>query len=126
MLYGILYHRGIFSNDTTYEYNRRQGFGQWMNSSIIHDDICSLIHIKCHPRSYYSDIKYHMTLNIIFSVVHRPPNSWNKLCYILHSYVCVMNHCQRRIEIWLKKTLTKWQQLQQGSLQCPNSSTRSD
>ena len=28
-----------------------------------------LIHKKCHPESYHSDIEYHMTLNIIFSVV---------------------------------------------------------
>ena len=45
------------------------GFGQWMNSSIIHDNICSVIHKKCHPKSCHSDIKHHMTLNIIFSVV---------------------------------------------------------
>ena len=42
-------------------------FGQRMNSSIIHDNICSLVH-KCNLESYHSDIKYHMTLNIIFSV----------------------------------------------------------
>ena len=39
-----------------------------MNSSNIHDNICSLIHKKCHPKHYYIDIKYHMTLNTIFSV----------------------------------------------------------
>jgi hypothetical protein len=39
-----------------------------MNSPIIHDEICSLIHKKCHPKSYHSDIKYHMTLTTIFSV----------------------------------------------------------
>jgi hypothetical protein len=52
--------------------SKLQGFGQGMNlnlSSIIHDAICSLIHHKCHPKSYHSDIKYHMTLNIILSVV---------------------------------------------------------
>ena len=44
-------------------------FGQWMNSSIIHDNIRSLIHKKCHPENYHIDIKYHMTLNnIIFNV----------------------------------------------------------
>ena len=37
-------------------------------SSIIHDNICSVIHKKCHPKSYHSDIKCHMTLNITFSV----------------------------------------------------------
>ena len=36
---------------------------------IIHDSICSLVNKECHPKSYHSDIKYHMTLNIIFSVV---------------------------------------------------------
>ena len=25
--------------------------------------------MKCHPKSYHRDIKYHTTLNIIFSVV---------------------------------------------------------
>ena len=45
------------------------GFGQWMNSSIILDSICSLIHKKCHPKCYPRHIKYHMTLNIMFSVV---------------------------------------------------------
>ena len=39
-----------------------------MNSSIIHDNICSLGRKKCHPKSYHSDIEYHMTLNVIFSV----------------------------------------------------------
>ena len=40
-----------------------------MDSSTIHDNICSLVHKKCHPKSYHSNIKYHITLNIIFSVV---------------------------------------------------------
>jgi hypothetical protein len=35
---------------------------------IIHDNICSLIHMKCHPESHHGDIKYHMTPNIVFSV----------------------------------------------------------
>ena len=47
-----------------------------MNSSIIHDNICSFIHNKCHPNSYYSDNKYHMTLNIIFSIV--VSSSWSR------------------------------------------------
>ena len=38
-------------------------------SPIIHDNICPLIHNKWHPESYHSGIKYHITLNIIFSVV---------------------------------------------------------
>ena len=43
-----------------------------MNSSIIFDNILSLIHKKCHPESYQSDIKYHMTLHIIFSMLITP------------------------------------------------------
>ena len=43
---------------------RRYGFGKWMNLSIIHDNICKLIHKKCHPKVTI------VTLNIIFSVVH--------------------------------------------------------
>ena len=39
-------------------------FGRWVNSSIIHDNMSSLIHNKCHPKSYHSDIEYHMPLNI--------------------------------------------------------------
>jgi hypothetical protein len=38
-------------------------------SSIIHNDICSLIHRMYYPKSCHSDIKYCMTLNIICSVV---------------------------------------------------------
>ena len=44
-------------------------FWPMVDSSIIHDNISSLIHKKCHPKSYQSDIKYHVTLNIIFSVL---------------------------------------------------------
>ena len=40
---------------------------QRSNSSIIHVNIC--IRKKYHPKSYLSDIKYHMILNIIFNVV---------------------------------------------------------
>ena len=40
-----------------------------LKSPIIHDNICSFIHKKCHPKSYHSDIKSLMTLNIKFSVV---------------------------------------------------------
>ena len=47
---------------------------QWMNSSIIHDSICLLSH-KCHPKSYHSDIKHHMTLNIIFTVAPAQPHN---------------------------------------------------
>jgi hypothetical protein len=37
-----------------------------MNSSITHDSIRSLIHLKCHPKSFHGDIKYLATLNVIF------------------------------------------------------------
>ena len=47
---------------------RRHGFDQRMNSSIIHDIICSLLHKRCHPNSYHSDVTYHMILDIRFSV----------------------------------------------------------
>ena len=43
-------------------------FGQWMNSSIIHDSMCSLMHKRCHPKGYHRDIRYHVTLTTIFSV----------------------------------------------------------
>jgi hypothetical protein len=39
-----------------------------MSSFVIHDNICKLIHKKCRPKSYHNN-KYHMTLNIIFSIV---------------------------------------------------------
>ena len=45
------------------------------NSSIIHDNMCPFIHKKCPLRSYHGDIKYHMTLNTIFSVVSKTPPS---------------------------------------------------
>ena len=53
------------------DYKRRQGFGQWIDSSIIQDNICSLVNKKCHPKSYCNDTKYYMALTIIFSVA--PP-----------------------------------------------------
>jgi len=43
-------------------------FGQWMNSSIIHDNICSLIHKMRCPKIYNTDI-------MIFSVVVGSPHS---------------------------------------------------
>ena len=44
--------------------------GQWMNSSIIHDFTCSFIQKNCHPKSCHSDVKYHMTLHIIWYIVY--------------------------------------------------------
>ena len=48
---------------------RRERFGQWMNSSIIETHIFSLIHKKCHLKSYHSETQYYMTLNTIFNAV---------------------------------------------------------
>ena len=45
------------------------GSFQWMDSSIIHASVCSLMRKKHHPKDYRSDTKYHMTLNIVFSAV---------------------------------------------------------
>ena len=45
---------------------------------------------KCHPNSYHSDIKYHMTLHIIFSVLlllhclDSPNNKVTLLQFVLH------------------------------------------
>ena len=50
-----------------------------MNSSIIHDTICKLIHKKCHPKSYHSDIKYHMTLLLLFNLKVQTNSSINHL-----------------------------------------------
>ena len=36
---------------------------------LIHDNICTLIHKKRHEESYHGDIKYHMTLTTMFSVL---------------------------------------------------------
>ena len=51
-------------------------------SSIIHDNICSLIHKQCHPKSYHSDIKYHMSLasywvyrELVYTIVYLQKNS---------------------------------------------------
>ena len=46
-----------------------RGFDEWMNLSIIRDDICALIHKRFHLKSYHNDIKYHMTQITILSVV---------------------------------------------------------
>ena len=76
-------------------HKEKVGFlGQWMNSSIIHDTNCSLIHKKCHLKSYHSDIDYHMALNIIFSVLHKFCNSWDK--YLLGAWLlsCTMHSIQ--------------------------------
>ena len=50
-------------------HKRKQGFGQRRNSSTVHDNTCSLIHNKCHPKSHHSDINYHIILNSMFTVL---------------------------------------------------------
>ena len=57
--------------------------------SVIHDNICKLIYKKCLKKSYHIDMKYHMTLNTIFSVhilwwILRDPQFWaiiHKKCF---------------------------------------------
>ena len=34
------------------------------------NNTCKLVYDKCSQKSHHNDIKYHMTLNIIFSVPH--------------------------------------------------------
>ena len=69
----IVTYQMIFQNsiihDNIFHHKVLTREGKGLNSSIIHDSNCSLIHNKCHPKCYNSDIKYHMTLNIMFSVV---------------------------------------------------------
>ena len=36
------------------------------------DNICDFIYKSCHYESHRSDIKYHMTINTIFSVIFQP------------------------------------------------------
>ena len=35
------------------------------------DSMCKLIHKRCRYKSYHSDIKYHMTLTMLFSVLKK-------------------------------------------------------
>ena len=39
-------------------------------SIINHDNICSILHEKCHPKSYHGDIIYHMPLNVILGALN--------------------------------------------------------
>ena len=50
-------------------------FTKWIfiQISIILDSICSVIQKKCHPKRFHNDIKYHMTLNTIFSTIVGSP-----------------------------------------------------
>ena len=44
------------------------------------ESICKLTHNKYHQESYHGDIKYHMTLNTIFSVVNL--ETLSTLCHV--------------------------------------------
>ena len=79
---------------------RRKGFGQWMNSSIIHDEIYTLIRKKCHPKSYNSDIEYHMTLNIIFSVVLAVYDEERCNCYYYKFYIVMIGSIRGSNDFW--------------------------
>jgi len=59
--------------------------GFWAVAEFIHHPWRSLIHKKCHPKSYHRDIKYHITLNIIFSVVAGVELFWFSLQTLLTS-----------------------------------------
>ena len=47
----------------------------WTTTKLGWHTTCRLIHKKCHKKSYHNDIKHHITLNTIFSVVHMNPVS---------------------------------------------------
>ena len=44
--------------------------------------VVELLHKKCHRNSYHNDIRYHMTLNTIFSVVKYPLAP----CFVIASF----------------------------------------
>jgi len=53
---------------------KKHGFDQRTSSSIIHDNICALIHKEYHPKRHHtSDIKHHVAPNIMFSVILSSP-----------------------------------------------------
>ena len=80
---------------------RRYNFGQWMNLSIIQTIFCSLIHKKCHMKSYHSDIKCHMTLIIKFGVAVPDilVNSILNYCcmFAFHISIMVPNACTHHV-----------------------------
>ena len=75
---------------------------------LVHENMCSLIHKMWHPKSYHSDIKYHMTPNIIFDVV------WTHAVMACYNHACELNvigcpqiihstyyHCRpAHLELW--------------------------
>ena len=72
---------------------RGWGFGQWMNSSTIHDSICSLIQ-KCHPKRYQGHIKYHTTLYISYNSVVGTCE-FNPIIFSLHLGWFVLIHTRK-------------------------------
>ena len=58
---------------------KRWGFGEWITSSIIHGNIWSLIHKKCHPKTYHSNIKHQIAPYIIFYIVNMHTKIYDEL-----------------------------------------------
>ena len=54
-------------------WQEKVGFWPMNELIIIHDNTYSLIYKKCHPQTYHSDNKCHVTLNIIFGVITNEP-----------------------------------------------------
>ena len=65
--------------------------------STIHDNICSLKHEKCHPKSYHSGIKYHTTLNTISSalILRVRNDALSKMLYYSCAYLQLAKHTDK-------------------------------
>jgi hypothetical protein len=55
---------------STIWWHEKVGFWPIDELNHHHDNIHTYVHKKCHLEIYHSDMKYHMTLYIIFSVVY--------------------------------------------------------
>ena len=79
----------------------RVGIGQWMNSSIIHDNIYSLIHETCHPKSFHNDI------NIPYDETTVVPGSieLHLLCHVTLLYCQVDPNPKPKAKSKAKKSL---------------------
>ena len=66
-----------------------RGYDQWMKLSIIHDSICILLLKKCRLKNYHNDIKYHTTLNIMFSIVST--YKWLNINYVGIEWVVLLS-----------------------------------
>lgn len=64
----VLFAIGHYIQSSRTTFHHKLMTSEWMNSSIIYNSICSLITKEYHPNNHHSDIKYHMILNVIFSV----------------------------------------------------------